>query len=82
MYRELCALLRVQTPEPMVALLRVDIASSFVADSSGVPTPALECTRWMASEYRRPYDMTGVKQIENCFCAHAAQLRKTPTDRR
>ena len=80
--REICAMLGVLTLEPVVRILPVDIAESFVADSSGTPASVLDRTRWMASSYQKPYDMTRVKKIESCFHAHAAVLRRTPGDRR
>ena len=80
--RELCVLLRVQTLEPTVFIMPVDIAASFVGDSSGMPASTLECTRWMASGYRREYDLTRVREIESCFHAHAAALRRTPGEQR
>ena len=60
----------------------MDLQSSFVADSSGVPTSVIENARWMSYGYQVAPKDAAVRQIKSDFVANAAELRRTEGGRK
>ena len=80
--KEICALLRINTLEPQVKEVAVDLERTFLADFSGVPTSILEGIRWIGYQYQTPPNWTEVQKINSSHFVHAPEFRRAAFRRR